>query len=76
MRESRLALVRRARRADRILAETYPDARCELDFESPLQLLVATILSAQCTDVRVNSVTPALFARYRNAAEYAAADQA
>lgn len=75
MRESRLALVRRARRVDRILAETYPDARCELDFETPLQLLVATILSAQCTDVRVNSVTPALFARYPDAAAYAAADQ-
>ena len=74
--ESRLALVRRARRINRILAETYPDACCELDFRSPLELLVATILSAQCTDVRVNQVTPALFARYPTAADYAAADPA
>lgn len=74
--ESRLALVRRARRINRILAETYPDACCELDFRSPLELLVATILSAQCTDVRVNMVTPALFARYPTAADYAAADPA
>ncbi|ADG86937.1 endonuclease III [Thermobispora bispora] len=74
--ESRLALVRRARRIDRILAETYPDAHCELDYSSPLELLVATILSAQCTDKRVNTVTPVLFAKYRTAADYAAADQA
>ena len=52
----------------------YPDAHCELDFTSPLELLVATILSAQCTDKRVNEVTPTLFARYRTAADYAAAD--
>jgi len=68
--------VRRARRIDRILAETYPDAHCELDYSSPLELLVATILSAQCTDKRVNTVTPVLFAKYRTAADYAAADQA
>lgn len=74
--ESRLALVRRARRIDRILAETYPDAHCELGYSSPLELLVATILSAQCTDKRVNTVTPVLFAKYRTAADYAAADQA
>lgn len=74
--ESRLALVRRARRINRILAEVYPDACCELDFRSPLELLVATILSAQCTDVRVNLVTPALFARYPTAADYAAANPA
>ena len=49
----------------------YPDAHCELDFKTPLQLLIATILSAQCTDKRVNMVTPALFARYRTAADYA-----
>ncbi|RBQ21514.1 endonuclease III [Spongiactinospora rosea] len=73
--ESRLALVRRARRIDRILAETYPDAHCELDFHNPLELLVATILSAQCTDKRVNMVTPLLFAKYRTAADYAAADR-
>jgi len=67
--------VRRARRMNRILAETYPDAHCELDFANPLELLVATILSAQCTDKRVNAVTPTLFARYRTAADYAAADR-
>ena len=53
----------------------YPDAHCELDFTSPLELLVATILSAQCTDRRVNLVTPVLFSRYRAAADYAAADR-
>ena len=74
--ESRLALVRRARRINRLLAETYPDAHCELDFTDPLELLVATILSAQTTDVRVNLVTPVLFAKYRTAAEYAGADRA
>ena len=52
--ESRTALVRRARRMDRVLAATYPDAHCELDFTTPLELLVATILSAQSTDRRVN----------------------
>ena len=74
--ESRLGLVRRARKINRILAETYPDAHCELDFSSPLELLVATILSAQTTDVRVNMVTPVLFAKYRTAADYAGADRA
>ena len=59
-----------------ILRATYPDAHCELDFENPLQLLVATILSAQCTDKRVNLVTPALFKRYPNAVAFAAADRA
>ena len=73
--ESRLALVRRARRIDRELAALYPDAHCELDFTTPLELAVATILSAQCTDKRVNEVTPALFRRYRTAADYAAADR-
>src|SRR3954465_10763983 len=58
------------------LAEAYPDAHCELDFSTPLELLVATILSAQCTDKRVNEVTPVLFARYRSAADYAGADRA
>jgi endonuclease-3 len=61
---------------DRILQQTYPDAHCELNFDSPLQLLVATVLSAQCTDKMVNSVTPALFRRYRTPADYAAADRA
>lgn len=68
--------MRRARRMDRILETTYPDARCELDFTTPLELTVATILSAQCTDVRVNQVTPALFARFPDAPAYAAADRA
>src|SRR3982074_1572791 len=58
------------------LSEVYPDAHCELDFKTPLQLLVATILSAQCTDKRVNLVTPKLFARYRTAADYAKAPPA
>ncbi len=73
--ETRLALVRRARRMNRILAETYPDAHCELDFTNPLELLVATILSAQCTDKRVNMVTPTLFAKYPTVEDYAAADR-
>ena len=67
------ALVRRARRIDRELAAAYPDARCELDFETPFQLLVATVLSAQTTDKRVNLVTPALFAAYPDAAALAGA---
>ena len=58
------------------LRELYPDARCALDFRTPLQLLVATILSAQCTDARVNQVTPALFATYPDAAAFAAAEPA
>jgi len=74
--ESPVALTRRARKMDRILAETYPDAHTELDFTTPLELVVATILSAQSTDVGVNKVTPAVFARYPKAADYAAADRA
>jgi endonuclease-3 len=61
-------------RADQLvkaLPKVYPDAHCELDFRNPLELLVATILSAQCTDKRVNLVTPALFAKYRSAKDYA-----
>jgi len=73
---SRLALVRRARRVHRSLAVRYPDARCELDFSSPFELLVATVLSAQTTDQRVNGVTPALFARWPDAAALAGADRA
>nr|WP_196792316.1 endonuclease III [Motilibacter deserti] len=73
--ESRTALVRRARRINRVLAERYPDAHCELDFTTPLELLVATVLSAQTTDVRVNSVTPRLFAKYRTAADFASGDR-
>ena len=60
----------------RTLAEAFPDAHCELDFTNPLELAVATILSAQSTDVRVNLTTPALFKRYRTAADYAGADRA
>ncbi len=73
---SRRALVGRARRINRELARLYPDAHIELNFSSPLELLVAAILSAQTTDHRVNVVTRALFARYRTAADYAAADRA
>lgn len=57
------------------LQKMYPDAHCELNYETPLQLLVATILSAQCTDVRVNMVTPDLFEKYPDAAAFAAADR-
>ncbi|MCR6704645.1 MULTISPECIES: endonuclease III [Cellulomonas] len=71
--ESPLARTRRARRVDRLLAQRYPDARCELDFTDPFTLLVATVLSAQTTDVRVNATTPELFARYPGPAELAAA---
>jgi endonuclease-3 len=74
--ESPLALTRRARRINRELATLYPSAHTELDFTNPLELSVATILSAQCTDKRVNEVTPAVFAKYRTAADYAAADRA
>lgn len=59
-----------------MLARAYPDAHCELAFTTPLELAVATVLSAQTTDKRVNEVTPALFARYRSAADYAGADRA
>ena len=59
-----------------LLKSAYPDAHCELDYRTPFELLVATILSAQCTDVRVNLVTPALFARYPTARALAGADQA
>ncbi|WP_158887605.1 endonuclease III [Amycolatopsis anabasis] len=59
----------------RCLTDAYPDAHCELDFTTPLELIVAVVLSAQTTDVRVNQVTPALFARYRTAADYAGADR-
>lgn len=58
------------------LAATYPDAHCELNFSSPLELLIATILSAQCTDKRVNLVTAELFQKYRSAADFANADLA
>ena len=73
--ETPAALTRRARKIYRGLVERYPDARCELDFESPLQLLVATVMSAQTTDIRVNMVTPLVFARFKSAADYASADR-
>jgi len=66
-------LRRQARAIYRGLAKTYPDAHCELDFSTPLELLVATVLSAQCTDQRVNKVTPPLFASYPSAADFAGA---
>jgi len=59
----------------KVLAAEFPDAHCELDFTSPLELVVAVVLSAQSTDVKVNEVTPALFRRYRTAADYAGADR-
>lgn len=74
--ETPVARTRRARKINRMLADTYPDAHCELDFTTPLELAVATILSAQCTDKRVNMTTPALFVKYRTAADWAAADRA
>jgi len=73
--ETRTGLVRRARRMNRVLAQAFPDAHCELDFTTPLELAVATVLSAQCTDVRVNLTTPALFARFPTALDYAQADR-
>jgi endonuclease-3 len=73
--ETRTGLVRRARRMNRTLAQAFPDAHCELDFTTPLELAVATILSAQSTDKRVNLTTPALFVRYRTALDYAQADR-
>ncbi|HEX8092267.1 MAG TPA: endonuclease III [Jatrophihabitans sp.] len=73
--ETQLALTRRARRINKELAELYPNAHCELNFSNPLELSVATILSAQCTDKKVNEVTPAVFAKYPDAASYASADR-
>lgn len=72
-RESKAARRARTARILEELASLYPESRCSLDHENPLQLLVATVLSAQCTDAMVNRVTPALFAKYRTAADYAAA---
>jgi endonuclease III len=71
--ETRTGLVRRARKIDRTLAQTYPDAHIELDFDDPFQLLVVTVLSAQTTDRRVNAVRPTLFAAYPDPAAMAAA---
>ncbi len=69
------SLVRRARKIDRVLAATYPEARTELDFDTPFELLVATVLSAQTTDRRVNAVRPTLFAAYPDATAMAAGDR-
>ena len=66
---------KRARLILGALAKQYPDAKCELDFTTPLELLAATVLSAQCTDRRVNKVTPELFSKYPTAAGYAGADR-
>ena len=63
-----------ARAVYRILSKTYPEIRCELDFKNPLELIVATVLSAQCTDKRVNTITPALFKKFKTAKAYAGAD--
>lgn len=71
MRESLEAKKARGRKILALLERAYPDAKCALDFSTPLELLVATILSAQCTDERVNMVTPALFRAYPRAADYA-----
>jgi endonuclease-3 len=72
--ESQLALKRRVRKMNRELAVIHPDAHCELDFETPFQLLIATVLSAQTTDVRVNLTTPTLFAKYPTPHDLAAAN--
>jgi endonuclease III len=68
-----MKLAERVESVCRTLAKTYPDAHCELNFTNPLELLVATMLSAQCTDVQVNIVTVELFRKYREAADYAKA---
>src|ERR1700677_529325 len=72
--ETHTALVRRARKINRVLAETYPDAHAELDFANAFQLLVSTVLSAQTTDKRVNMTTPTLFAKYPTPEDLAAAN--
>lgn len=71
---NRTALVRRARKIYRALGELHPDAHCELDFSTPLELLVATVLSAQSTDKGVNAITPTLFTRFPDAKSYAEAE--
>ena len=76
MRESTEAKRRRARKIVAALKKAYPDAKIALNFSTPLELVVATILAAQCTDERVNMVTPALFRKYRTAGDWATADLA
>src|SRR4030066_709268 len=75
IRESLASKKRRARRIVALLKQIYPQARCSLNFKNPLQLLVATRLSAQCTDKRVNQITPALFRKYKTAEDFAKASQ-
>jgi endonuclease-3 len=75
-RESKEAKIGRVARIIAELKNAYPDAHCELNYTNPLELLIATILSAQCTDKRVNQVTTTLFRKYRSAADYAAASNA
>ena len=70
---SLVAKRREAAKIYRVLSKSYPNVKCELDYKNPLQLLVATVLSAQCTDKRVNMVTPALFKKYKTAKDFAAA---
>jgi endonuclease-3 len=74
VRESMVRKKLRAKAIYKILTKTYPNVRCELDYKNPYQLLIATVLSAQCTDKRVNQTTPALFKRYDNIKKMAAAD--
>lgn len=74
--ESKPELIRRARKINKLLGVTFPDAKCALDYKNPLQLLVATVMSAQCTDVRVNMVTPVLFKKYPTVEKLAAAPRA
>jgi endonuclease-3 len=74
-RESKVALTRRAKRITTVLKKRYPNARTALNYSTPLELLVATILSAQCTDVRVNLITANLFKKYKAPSDYANADQ-
>lgn len=64
---------KKARAIYRVLTKTYPEIRCELDFKNPLELIVAVVLSAQCTDKRVNQITPPLFKKYKSAKDYAKA---
>jgi endonuclease-3 len=75
VRESLADKKARARKMYRVLSKSYPNVRCELDFNNPFQLLVATVLSAQCTDKRVNQTTPALFKKYKSIKKMASADQ-
>ncbi len=75
-RETTSARAARLKKVIQRLRQAYPDAHCELNFSNPLELLIATVLSAQCTDKRVNLVTADLFKRYRSAADYARASQA